>query len=337
MKRALAAVGVTVLTGLMAFAPLQAWDEEWRMKSSSRPGTVHFTIERTRPGSRWINSSDMKLERFRGLPANAPDITGAASFEFVGDAGRLICTGTFTGSRGIGTYEFVRNAQFSSELTKLGYDAPADDQLFSMLMADVTLQFARDVKAAGVPSTSKELLEMRIHGVTSDYIRQMHSSGYTTLTAKEYVEMKIHGVTPELVREVKQAGYDIPARNIVEMKIHGVSPEYIRALGTYGLKPSPREVVEMKIHGVSPEYLKAFRDAGYSGFTVREVIDMRIHGVNSGFAEDAAGMGYKFTARELTQMRIHGVNSEYLRKLKTAGFNNLDADKIVKLKVHGID
>jgi hypothetical protein len=337
MERALAAVAVAMLAGLMAFAPLQAWDEEWRMKSSGNPGKVHFTIERTRPGSRWVNSSDVSLERFRGLPANGPASSGPANFEFIGDAGRLICKGHFSNGRGIGTYEFVRNTEFGAALLRLGFDAPADDQLFPMLIADVTLEFARGVKDAGLQASSKQLLEMRIHGVTLDYIQQMRSTGYTALTAKDYVEMRIHGVSPELVRELKQAGYDIPARNVIEMRIHGVTPEYIRQLGTYGLRPSAAEVVEMKIHGVQPEYLKGFRDAGYGTFGVREVIDMRIHGVKPEFAQEAVQLGYKFTAKELTEMRIHGVNGEYLRKLKTAGFQNLTADKIVKLKIHGID
>ena len=190
MKRTLAAVGVASIACLMALAPLQTWDEEWRMKPSDNPGQVHFTIERSKPGSRWVNSSDVRLDRFRSLPANAPRVTGNANFEFVGDAGRLVCKGQFTGNRGIGTYEFVRNAGFSSELQRLGYDAPADDQLFSMLMADVTLEFARAVKAAGVPSSSKELLEMRIHGITAEYIHEMRATGYTTLAAKDYVELR---------------------------------------------------------------------------------------------------------------------------------------------------
>jgi hypothetical protein len=276
-------------------------------------------------------------EHFRGLPAKAPNTTGKAKFEFVGDAGRLVCEGQFTGNRGIGTYEFIQNTEFGAELERIGYDAPGDDQLFSMLLADVTLEFARGVKEAGVPSSSKQLLEMRIHGVTLDYIRQMGSIGYVNLTGKDYIEMRIHGVSPELVRELKQAGYDVPAKNIIEMRIHGITPDYIRELKDYGLQPGPKEIVEMKIHGVKPEYLKAMKDAGYGRLGVREVIEMRIHGVSAEFAQDAAQLGYEFTAKELTQMRLHGVTSEYLKRVKTAGFENLTADKIVKLKIHGID
>ena len=48
-------------------------------------------------------------------------------------------------------------------------------------------------------------------------------------------------------------------------------------------------------------------------------------------------MGYNFTPKELIEMHHHGVDAGYLRKLKDSGFNALSADKIVKLRTHGID
>jgi hypothetical protein len=288
-------------------------------------------------------SSDKPIERFRGLPTEALS-TGKLSatgtkvkFEYGGDAGRLVCEGYLKSGYGIGAFEFIANPQFGAELQSLGYEAPEARNLFSMTMADVTLEFARGVKSANVPSTTNQLLEMRIHGINLDYIQEMRSSGYTTLSAKDYVEMKIHGVTPELVAELKKAGYDIPAKKVVEMKIHGVTPAYIRGLNSSGLRPEASEVVEMKIHGVDPEYLQALRAAGHTNLGVREVVEMRIHGVSPDFIREAKQLGYNFTPRELRELRIHGVNGPYLHKLKTSGFKDLTADKIVKLRIHGID
>ena len=306
-------VGMSVCVVLAMLAVAQTGDgkyeDEWRMKRSGNSGKVHVTLERSRPGSRWMHSSDMPLEHFRGFSVAALDSSGPARFEFVRDAGRLVCTGQFTNCRGIGTFVLVGNPQYASELQRLGYDAPANNQLFSMLMSDVSLEFARGVKEAGIGATTKQLIDMRIHGVSLDYVRGMRASGYTTLTAGDYVEMRIHGVTPELVTELKRAGYDVPAKKIVEMRIHGVTPAYVSELNTYGMKPSASEIVELRVHGVKPEYLKELKDAGYGALPVREVINMR----------------------------IHGVDGAYLRKLNASGFRNLPPEKIVKLKIHGID
>jgi hypothetical protein len=308
MKHSLAVIALGV-SGLCAvFGLTQKWDDEWRVKPSDDPGKIHFSVERLKPGSHWNMSSDMPLDQFRGLTRETVEKGGKAKFEYVRDAGRLVCEGYFKNGYGIGAFEFIQNTQYSDELQRLGYQVPDERELFSMTMSDVSLEFARGVKSANVPATTKQLLEMRIHGIKLEYIQQMRAAGYTELAAKDFIEMKIHGVTPDLVAELKKAGYDLPAKKVVEMKIHGVSPAYIKELNSYGLKPDASQIVEMKIHGVQTE-----------------------------FVQEARNLGFSFTPRELTELRIHGVNGPYLRQLKNSGFRDLTADKIVKLKIHGID
>src|SRR5579871_1783936 len=69
--------------------------EEWRLKSSDAPGMVHFTIDRYRPGSRWTTSTDVPFSSFRGLSSDTIEHGGPAKFEYVQDAGSLICQGNF--------------------------------------------------------------------------------------------------------------------------------------------------------------------------------------------------------------------------------------------------
>lgn len=35
--------------------------------------------------------------------------------------------------------------------------------------------------------------------------------------------------------------------------------------------------------------------------------------------------------------RIHGITVEYLQGLLNAGFEDLDADEVLKIKIHGLD
>lgn len=332
---AAAALIVSSLAPIGALAVEQ--DQQWRLKPSGSSDRVHFSIEISKPGSRWVNSSDFPLARFRGLSSSSLSTRGPARFEFTGDAGRLICEGQFNGNGGSGGFTFQADPQFAQELQRLGYERPSAQDGLSMLTANVTLDFARKAKEAGISATTRELLDMRIHGITAEYIDGMRSSGYTSLSAKEYVDMRIHGVQPDLVRELKAAGYDIPAKEVVQMRIHGVNPDYIRQLKTFGLRPAAAEVVEMRIHGVTPDYLKGMTDAGHSNVPVREIINMRVHGVSPDFAKEASQLGYRFTVKELTDLRVHGVSGAYLRRLKESGYKNLTAQNIVRLKVHGID
>jgi hypothetical protein len=186
---------VVIALGVSArFGSGRTWDDEWRITPADDSSRFRFSIDRVKPGSQWSVSSDRSISEFRGLSIQTVDGSGRAKFEFVRDAGRLVCEGYFKNGVGIGAFEFVPNAEYVRELQKLGYDAPDDKQLFSMVMSDVSLDFARGVKDANVPATVKQLIDMRLHGVSLPYVHKLKSSGLRGLTAENIVRLRIHGV-----------------------------------------------------------------------------------------------------------------------------------------------
>ncbi|PYT27354.1 MAG: hypothetical protein DMG57_18625 [Acidobacteria bacterium] len=357
-----------VLGSLLAaalFLPGSDWHQEWKLKPSDSVNSLHFTVKRSKWGNNWSTSNDVPLSSFHGLSPDLLAHGGRAKFEYVHDAGRLICEGSFFWGRGSGSFTFAPNAQFVSELERLGYEAPNDDQLFSMLMTDVSLEFARGVRDVVPYASTKQLIELRIHGVTLAYIREARQAGYKDLTAQDYVEMRIHGVETDFLRDLKsfgynlqardivelrihgvssefvgglkQAGYDLSAKQITELRIHGVDSEYLRELKSYGLQPGATDLVQLRIHGVSPDYLKGLKDAGYGQLPANEITELRIHGVQTDFIQEAKNLGYNFTPRELVELGIHGVDGSYLKKLNDTGMKNLTASQIAKLRIHGVE
>lgn len=315
----------------------EEWHQTWKIYSSDAAGKVHFGIERSKPNHQWNASNDMSWSRFQGLSADSLSRGGAVKFEYVHDAGRLLCEGHVASGTGAGTFTFVPNPQYSAELQRLGYTGVDPDKVFDMLMMDVSLEFARGIRAEFASATTDDLVKMRIHGVTLDYIREVHQAGYRDLSVQDFVDMRIHGVSTEFIRDLKAAGYNITARQLIELRIHGVSSDYLRELKNYGLHPDASGLVQMRIHGVSPEYLKGLQDGGYGNLSVDQIVQLRIHGVSMDFVKDAKTLGYRFTASELVELRIHGVDGNYLRKLQTAGMKNLNAEQIARLKIHGVD
>lgn len=296
-------LGAVLLAALMAG---QEHHDGWKLTGSGTPGMVHFAIEwSSKPGSHSIHSSDVPLSAFRGLN---PGQSGAAKFEYAADAGTFVCQGRFSFGVGSGTFTFQPNPRFIAELQRLGYDAPPNDQLFTMALLPVSLDFARGIREAGLRASTDQLVELRIHGVTLPYIRETQNAGYRNFTPRDYVDMKIQGVSTDFLRALKHAGYELASSQVVELKIHGISTEYMRDLDAYRLKPEPDGLVQMKIHGIGPEFIREARD-----------------------------LGYNFTADELINLKIHGVNEEYLRNLKASGMRNLSAEQITRLKIHGVD
>ncbi len=108
-----------------------------------------------------------------------------------------------------------------------------------------------------------KMTEMKIHGVTPEFIERIRHLGFTDLSMDKLVEMRIHGVTPDYVLEIRAAGLDPSVNQLIEMRIHGVTPEYIRqmeALGVGGITLD--RLIEMRIHGVDAEYLKRMNKLG---------------------------------------------------------------------------
>ncbi len=331
----LAIVGVMAAATLLAFS--EDWGAQWRITPSLSMNKVHLTVRALNRHGEWSNSRDVPLDSFRGFSLSMLASPGTAKFEYVADAGRLLCEGRFLVGTGSGSYTFMADPAFVSALRQMGYDSPDDDQLFSMLMMDINREFAREIRDSGLRASSQDLIALKIHGVTLDYVRDARQAGYQNFTADDYAQLRIHGVETAFLRDLKADGYDLRAADIVQLRIHGVDSRYMRDLKSYGLKPEAADLAQMRMHGVTPEYLKGLKDAGYENLPSEAVDQLRMHGVEPRFVQEARRLGYDFTPKELAQLRMFGVDASYLERLQDAGMRNLNAQQIAKLHMHGVN
>ncbi len=332
---------VLVIAGVLAAATLLAFTEDrhagWQLRPSLSLNHVHFVIRHSNGFDNWVNSREVPIDNFRGFSLSMLGSTGPAKFEYVADAGRLLCEGRFLLGTGSGTYTFAPDRGFVSALQQMGYDTPDDEQLLSMLMMDINREFAREIRDSGLRASSNDLVRLRMHGITVDYIREARQAGYANFTADDLVPLRIHGVETAFLRDLKAAGYDLRASDIVQLRIHGVDSGYMRDLKGYGLKPQASDLTQMRMHGVTPEYLKGLKEAGYGSLRAEEVDQLRMHGVEASFVQQARHLGYDFTPQDLAQLRMHGVDGAYLKRLQNAGMRNLNAEQIAKLRMHGVN
>jgi hypothetical protein len=332
---------LVAIVSVMAAATLLAFAEDqhagWQLQPSLSLNQVHFVVRHSNGFDNWTSGRDVPLDRFRGFSLSMLASPGPAKFEYVADAGRLLCEGRFLMGSGSGSYTFVADPAFVSALRNMGYDTPDDEQLFSMLIMDIPRESAREIRDAGLRASIGDLIQLRMHGVTLDYIRAARQAGYQNFTAEDYSQLRVHGVETEFLRDLKAAGYDLRAGDIEDLRIHGVDSRYMRDLKDYGLKPEASDLAQLRMHGVTPEYLKGLKDAGYESLRAEEIDQLRMHGVEPRFVQEARRLGYDFTPQELAQLRMHGVDGAYLRRLQDAGMRNLNAEQIARLRMHGVD
>ena len=107
-------------------------------------------------------------------------------------------------------------------------------------------------------------------------------------TIDELITLKIHDLTPEYINQIQQAGLGkLSIKQILAMKIHNVTPKYIQDLRASGLVlTNHRDVVALKIHNVTPEFVRQLRAAGYEKLTARDVARLAASGVNADFIRE---------------------------------------------------
>ncbi len=171
---------------------------------------------------------------------------------------------------------------------------------------------------------------------SESYIDGLHSAGLTNLSVNDLIALKVHGVTPEYIRQMRAAGVNLSVHELLSLKALGVDPEYVRDIRATGLNPSPHELAGMKAVGVTPEYVRKIRSE-WSDVTAHELMGLRAEGVDPGDAAQFRQLGLKdFSVHQLASFKALGVTPDYIRAMKAAGFSNLSAHEYVSAKALGI-
>jgi beta-lactamase regulating signal transducer with metallopeptidase domain len=109
------------------------------------------------------------------------------------------------------------------------------------------------------------------------YIEGLQSAGLKDLTVDEIIALKIHGVTPDYIRELRAAGIEASSPELVSLKIHEVTPEYVRGLATAGLTNlRVHEYLAAKIQGITPEFIQGIRSHGFKDLTLRQLLALKM-------------------------------------------------------------
>jgi len=251
MKRTLIAL-IALAGALVAAIALADIRGTWTIEKSSRHDDrvqLNLSREHNNFGSTFLLSS------FTGLSL----ADGASNFELRAEAGTVRFDGTFRDGDGAGHFTFTPNSAFVNTL--------------------------RSMNVPGIGEVDDEkLLELALHGVSTDFIRSMRAEGYD-VTLDKYVGMRIFNVTPAVIQELRTLGFDrLKYDDLIASRIHGVTPEFIRKMAALGYHHIDLDdLVAMRIHGVTPKFIRELKDAGYEGVPVDKLVSMRIHGIDAAF------------------------------------------------------
>jgi len=129
---------------------------------------------------------------------------------------------------------------------------------------------------------------------SGSWLQDMQAAGYKDLDVDRLIQLKIHGVTGEYIRRMRDAGYNLTADELVAFRIHGVTSDFINALKQVGWSNvRPEQLVALRIHGVTADAVRQIQGLGYPNLSAEEAIEFRINGVTPDFIRAAQSHGFK--------------------------------------------
>ena len=157
------------------------------------------------------------------------------------------------------------DASYVQGLRKAGYNNLSIGELVKTRIHGATPEFAcrgsgRPASASSASRPRKDAHSWRHAGNGPRVAR----AGYKDLRVDDVVKLKIHGATPEYIRQIRGVGYkDLALSDLVRMRIHGVSVEYVKESATRIPGRAGRGAGADEDHGVTPQFIKEVSAAGY--------------------------------------------------------------------------
>ncbi len=282
---------------------------DWTIHRFDDSGKVEFSLIEHHHGGNSVHESDWLMSSFSGVDFFKPGRQDV-HFTVSRDAGKIECEGFLNNGEGAGNFRYQPDANYAREMHALDFSID-DEQQYSMAVMDVSLEFARQMRAEHLTDLDADkLIAFRIHGVDVAFIDDVRTAGLKISDSDKLIAFRIHGVTAQMIRSLHQAGY----------------------------APDEDMLIAMRIHGATPEWMAELKNRGYDHVDLEKLIAFRIHGVSPEFIEKLQGLGYSHPEPdELVAMRIHNVTPEYIGNLRSRGMQNLSVDQLVSMRIHGID
>jgi hypothetical protein len=314
----------------------KTWRHQWRITrhDSSSKSVELSLISRTDNGDR-TNTQDVPLSSLAGFSLSLLDHDGPVKFEYVRDSGRIVCEGSVSGGRASGPFTAILNPSFVSALQKMGYATPHDDDAFALVTSDVTLNYAQAVRDTGLTTSVSDLIGLRDHGVSSDYVRAVRQEGFTNLTAADISDLRDHGVEPSYLKAIKAADPNLSIDAIDSLYDHGVKPDYYKSMKASAPQLAIDQIDSLYDHGVEPDTYKGYA-ASDAKLSIEEINSLRDHGVKSEYYRSMKSADPNISIEQIDSLFDHGVKPEYYRSMKSAG-SGLSTEQIDSLFDHGVE
>jgi len=259
-------------------------------------GKLNVQFERWRgPNSHNSTGMDFTLAEL-GLTEQQVQ-NGKVSFRLAREAGTVDAEGTFTDGKGAGTFTFMPNMQFVSDMKSRGFDFASP--------RGHNIKFDADDKD-GESTLEERLLTAALLNVTTALADDLNSANFGKLEVDDLYKAAIFHVDSKFMSEMKNTGFpNLTFDDLVKARIFKIDADYVRQVHDMGLGINNFEgLVKYRIFKVTPEFLAELKNAGLTNINDEDVVKCRIFHIDGDFVRKARSQEPNATVEDMVRMKI---------------------------------
>jgi len=136
-------------------------------------------------------------------------------------------------------------------LRAAGYTGLTQHEIVQMRIHGVSPEYLRQVEQAGVRPQPAELVEYKIHGVPADLLRALAATGAKDVSSREVIQLRQHGVPAAFIEQAHAMGYRFSPRELADLRVHGVDVGYLEKLKRSGYANlDAKQITKLRTHGI---------------------------------------------------------------------------------------
>jgi hypothetical protein len=150
--------------------------------------------------------------------------------------------------------------------------------------ADRALRTAERARRAYRRHPANLSTEMRMLGVTPEYIAAVRAAApqFRSLADRELIVLRVKGVSPAYIRALGATGYGHESPEAIgNAAMLGVNADTIREYSRVAPRRSLADLAELHMMGVTPDFIATAQRAGRSPLTKQHLIELRLIGARA--------------------------------------------------------
>lgn len=311
---------------------------DWFATIKGNTVEIHFKSNETDN-----SSSTFQLSELANIPRDKQ-----GTFSLAREAGTMSFSGKFEGDKGMGTYKFIPNKEYSAAMLKEGVVIKKDSDLIVFFMINIKVSYVQMLKKNGYTDIDRDqLIPLAALDVNEAYITSIKQA-LPDIDLDNLVPFKSLDIDKAFIEEIRKAGYkDVSPGKLIALKSQGIDGKYITDVrnSTKGDKADNNknsdddddDIIAFKSLNIDQEFINSFKKIGYNNIPNSDLIAMKSLNVTSEYVNGFQKAGYKdIQIDDLIAMKSLNVTPEYVTEFQKAGYKNIKADDLVALKSQNI-